>query len=91
MATRETADPSINRKVAWATVASSCGSLVSIFLGTCLVNLPCLKDTSADEKGAIKASLMAIVTALITLFVGYFTRPGESDGLKPLPDDKGTE
>jgi hypothetical protein len=82
MATHETADPSINRKVAFASVASALGSVTSLVSTTVLLNLPFLADVSSEDKGTLKTSLTAGITALFTLVVGYYTRPGESDGLK---------
>jgi hypothetical protein len=82
MATHETADPSINRKVAFASMASALGSVTSLFSSTFLLNLPFLAEMSSEDKGTLKTSLTAAITALVTLMVGYYTRPGSSDGLK---------
>jgi hypothetical protein len=90
MATRETADSSINRKVAFASVASALGSITSLFLATFLLNLPFLAKMSEEDQGTLKTSLTAGATALITLVVGYYTRPGDSDGLKPLESSEST-
>ena len=35
---------------------------------------------SEEDQGTLKTSLTAGATALITLVVGYYTRPGDSDG-----------
>lgn len=86
MPTRETADPSVNRKVAYASVASALGSVTSLFSTTFLLNLPIFSEMSSEDRGTFKTSLTAGITALTTLIVGYYTRPGESDGLKPLDD-----
>ncbi len=75
-------DGSINRKVAFASAGAAIGSVVSIFIATFLLNLPFLGDISAEDKGTLKTSLTSAVTALITLIVGYQTRPGARDGIK---------
>lgn len=77
-----TTDGSINRKVAFASAGAAIGSVVSIFLVTFLLNLPFLANVSAEDRGTLKASLTSAVTALVTLFVGYQTRPGARDGIK---------
>jgi hypothetical protein len=77
-----TTDGSINRKVAFASAGAAIGSVVSIFLVTFLLNLPFLANVSAEDVGTLKASLTSAVTALVTLFVGYQTRPGARDGIK---------
>ncbi|VEP11894.1 conserved hypothetical protein [Hyella patelloides LEGE 07179] len=88
MANYETTNPSINRKVAFASVASSLGSITSLFLATFLLNLPFLANIPDEDKGTLRTSLTAGATALITLIVGYYTRPGDGDGIKPLKDDE---
>ena len=77
-----TTDGSINRKVAFASTGAAIGSVVSMFLITFLLNLPFLANVSAEDSGTLKASLTSAVTALVTLFVGYQTRPGARDGIK---------
>lgn len=77
-----TTDGSINRKVAFASAGAAIGSVASIFLSTFLLNLPFLGNISAEDKGTLKTSLTSAVTALVTLIVGYQTRPGASDGIK---------
>lgn len=77
----ETEDPSINRKVAFASAASAIGSVFSIFLYTLLLNLPFLQEIPAEDKGTLKTSLSALVTAIFTLIVGYLVRPGAGDGV----------
>jgi hypothetical protein len=47
-----------------------------------LLNLPFLANVSAEDVGTLKASLTSAVTALVTLIVGYQTRPGARDGIK---------
>ena len=75
-------DGSINRKVAFASAGAAIGSVASIFLVTLLLNLPFLANVSAEDKGTLKTSLTSAVTALVTLIVGYQTRPGAKDGIK---------
>lgn len=87
MTIRESANSTINRKVAFASVASALGSTMSLFLSTFLLNLSFLANISDEDIGTLKTSLTAGTTALITLIVGYYTKPGESDGLKPLEED----
>jgi hypothetical protein len=78
-----TSDGSINRKVAFASAGAAIGSVASIFLITFLLNLPFLANNVSDEdKGTLKTSLTSAVTALVTLIVGYQTRPGARDGIK---------
>ncbi|MFN9646568.1 MAG: hypothetical protein ACK6BG_15930 [Cyanobacteriota bacterium] len=77
-----TADGSINRKVAFASAGAAIGSVLSIFLVTFMLNLPFLAGISAEDKGTLKTSLTSAVTALVTLIVGYQTRPGAKDGIK---------
>jgi hypothetical protein len=76
-----TEDPSINRKVAFASAASAIGAVASIFLSTFLLNFPFLEGISPEDRGTLRTSLSALVTATITLVVGYQTRPGERDGV----------
>uniref|UniRef100_A0A832M2L3 Uncharacterized protein n=1 Tax=Oscillatoriales cyanobacterium SpSt-402 TaxID=2282168 RepID=A0A832M2L3_9CYAN len=87
MATHETEDPSINRKVAFASVASAFGSVTSLFSATFLLNLPFFTNISSEDKGTLKTSLAAAITSLVTLIVGYYTRPGASDGIRKIEDD----
>ena len=85
----KTQDPSINRKVAFASAASAIGSVASIFLATVLLNSPLLKDISPEDQGTLKSSLTALVTATITLVVGYQVRPGMRDGVNEEDDGNG--
>ena len=77
-----TTDGSINRKVAFASAGAAIGSVASIFLATFLLNLPFLANVFPEDKGTLKTSLTSAVTALVTLIVGYQTRPGARDGIK---------
>lgn len=87
MATHKTEDPSINRKVAFASVASAFGSVTSLFSATFLLNLPFFATISSEDKGTLKTSLAAAITSAVTLIVGYYTRPGSSDGIQKIEDD----
>ncbi|MGP1384190.1 MAG: hypothetical protein ACTS2F_11575 [Thainema sp.] len=73
------ADGSINRKVAFSSVGAALGSIASLFLATFLLNLPILANISPEDKGALKASLTSGLTAIATLAIGYYTKPGASD------------
>lgn len=77
-----TTNPSINRKVAFASVGAALGSIISIFLATFLLNLPFLANISDEDRGTLKTSLTSGITALVTLLIGYQTRPGAGDGIK---------
>jgi hypothetical protein len=75
-----------NRKVVFASLASAIGTLLSIFLSTVLINsLPAIPD---EDKGALKSSLAAAVTSIITLAAGYYTVPAAGDGTKKKDKDK---
>jgi hypothetical protein len=76
-----TADSSVNRKVAFASVGSALGSVMSVFVSSSLMSLPWIRDMSAEDIGALKSSLASGLTAVVTLLVGYHTRPGVSDGV----------
>jgi hypothetical protein len=76
-----TVDNGINRKVAFASAGAALGSIASLFLSTFLLNLPFLANISAEDKGTLETSLTSAVTALVTLLVGYQTRPGARDGV----------
>ncbi len=77
-----TTNPSINRKVAFASVGAALGSIISIFLATFLLNLPFLANISDEDRGTLKTSLTSGITALVTLLIGYQTRPGAGDGIR---------
>jgi hypothetical protein len=77
-----TTNPSINRKVAFASVGAALGSIISLFLATFLLNLPFLANISPEDKGTLKTSLTSGITALVTLLIGYQTKPGAGDGIK---------
>lgn len=81
MANIKTENSSINTKVTMAGIASSFGSILSIFLNTLLINLPFLSEISDEDLGILKTSLTAVITGTLTLVVGYYTSPGEGDGI----------
>ncbi|NCR59452.1 MAG: hypothetical protein GPJ01_17460 [Microcystis aeruginosa LL13-06] len=76
-----TPNNSINRKVAFASVGAALGSIISLFLATFLLNLPFLANISPEDKGTLKTSLTSGITALVTLLIGFQTKPGAGDGI----------
>ncbi len=73
------ADGSVNRKVAFASVGAAFGSIISLFLTTFLLSLPMLAELPEEDRGALKASLTSGLTAITTLLIGYQTKPGAKD------------
>ncbi len=82
-----TMDGSVNRKVAFASAGAAIGSMASLFLATFLLNLPFMRSISAEDRGTLKTSLSSATTALVTLFIGYRTRPGARDGIKETEEE----
>ena len=73
------ADGSVNRKVAFASVGAAFGSIISLFLTTFLLSLPMVANMPEEDQGTLKASLTSGLTAITTLLIGYQTKPGARD------------
>ncbi|MBR8827525.1 MAG: hypothetical protein DSM107014_06385 [Gomphosphaeria aponina SAG 52.96 = DSM 107014] len=78
----KTENSSINRKVAFASGASAVGALLSIFVYSLLLSVPWVADNLNEQhKAELKTALSSLITATVTLIVGYQVRPGLGDGV----------